>query len=68
MYVGPRCQPKGGHSAAEMVPCRDAKGKKEYSDKEMTALPFVVSSRASEVVRESQPTYAEWLEKEGRYL
>ncbi|CBJ26260.1 hypothetical protein Esi_0029_0030 [Ectocarpus siliculosus] len=67
-YVGPRCQPKGGHSAAEMVPCSDAKGKEGYSNEEMKMLPFVGNSRASKVVRENQDAYAGWLTEDAARL
>ncbi|CAN0298955.1 unnamed protein product, partial [Laminaria digitata] len=67
-YVGPRCQPRGGHSAAEMVLCSDAEGKEEYGDKEMKAMPFVGSSRASQVVRKNQDDYVAWLKEEQTLL
>lgn len=63
-YVGPRCQPKGGHSAAEMVPCRDAEGEEVYGDKDMKELPFVGNNAASKVVRDHQDAYRGWLEEE----
>ncbi|CAM9791442.1 unnamed protein product [Pylaiella littoralis] len=61
-YVGPVCRPKGGHSAAEMVPCLDAKGKTGAG--QTKELPFVGNSAASTVVRNNQGAYAVWLEEE----
>lgn len=67
-YVGPVCRPKGGHSAAEMVPCLDAEGQVEFGDKEMKKLPFVGNNAASKVVRDNQGAYAVLLEEEAARL
>lgn len=68
LYVGPTCRPKGGHSAAEMVPCPDTEGKEVYGDKEMKTLPFVGNSRASKVVANNQDAYAVWLTEDAARL
>lgn len=67
-YVGPVCRPKGGHSAAEMVPCSDAEGEEVCGDKEMKTLPFVGNKRASEVVMNNQDAYAVWLTEDAARL
>ncbi|CAB1116740.1 unnamed protein product [Ectocarpus sp. CCAP 1310/34] len=60
-YVGPRSQPRSGHSGAEMVPCSDAEGKEVCGDNDLKTLPFVGNGRASEVVMNNQDAYAVWL-------
>lgn len=65
-YVGPVCQLRKVHPVAEMVPCLDAEGKKEYGAVELKMLPFFGNKAASVVVQKNQDAYATWLKGERR--